>query len=92
MLQYHSIRQVLAGYIVGISAGAAWYLLTEHIPRTAPASTPGQIRRGLQCLWTGVGGIGGWQIGGAEGGWGEGWVFGVAGQNPPAKASAAKSQ
>lgn len=86
MLQYHSVPQVAAGYAVGLVVGAAWYLLTEHIPRTAPGSLPGKIRQGLQCLWTGVGGIGGWQIGGAEGGWGEGWVFGVN------KAKAAKSQ
>ncbi|CAK9783411.1 hypothetical protein CC85DRAFT_325262 [Cutaneotrichosporon oleaginosum] len=76
-LRYHSIPQIAAGYAVGLVAGAAWYVLTEHIARTAPESIPGRIRRSIEWLWIGLGGIGGWQLGGAEGGWLEGWMFGV---------------
>jgi dolichyldiphosphatase len=78
-LSYHSIPQIAAGYAVGIVAGAAWYILTEHVPRTSPSSAPGRIRAGIENVWVGVGGVGGWQLGGAQGGWGEGWVFGVTG-------------
>lgn len=78
-LRYHSPPQVAAGYAVGLAAGAVWYALTEHIPRTCPESIPGRTRRVIEWLWTGVGGIGGWQLGGAEGGWLEGWMFGVGG-------------
>ncbi|TXT10946.1 hypothetical protein VHUM_01697 [Vanrija humicola] len=76
-LRYHSIPQVLAGYAVGLAFGAAWYAVTEHIPRTQPKSVFGRVRGLIEWLWVGVGGIGGWQLGGAEGGWGEGWVFGA---------------
>ncbi|BEJ13340.1 hypothetical protein CspHIS471_0305140 [Cutaneotrichosporon sp. HIS471] len=76
-LRYHSVPQIVAGYVVGLVAGAAWYTLTEHVPRTAPESVPGRIRRTIEWLWTGLGGIGGWQLGGAEGDWLEGWMFGV---------------
>jgi dolichyldiphosphatase len=68
---------VLAGYLVGLVVGVAWYAVTEHIPRTKPTSLPGRIRAFIENIWVGVGGIGGWQLGAAEGGWGEGWVFGV---------------
>jgi len=83
-LHYHSIPQVIAGYVVGLVAGVAWYILTEHVPRTQPRSLPGRIRAAIENVWVGVGGVGGWQIGGAPGGWGEGWVFGVNVNEPMA--------
>ncbi|GMK56615.1 hypothetical protein CspeluHIS016_0304550 [Cutaneotrichosporon spelunceum] len=76
-LRYHSVPQIVAGYAVGLVTGAVWYALTDHLPRTAPESVLGRLRRTIEWLWTGLGGIGGWQLGGAEAGWLEGWVFGV---------------
>lgn len=76
-LKYHSAFQVGAGYVVGVIAGTAWYYMTEHVPHAYPHSFPGKVRSVIESIWTGIGGIGGWQLGGAEGGWGEGWLTGV---------------
>lgn len=57
---------------MGLAFGVAWYIATEYLPRVYPASIPGRIRATIEYVWVGLGGIGGWQLGGAEGGWGEG--------------------
>ncbi|RSH92727.1 hypothetical protein EHS25_008173 [Saitozyma podzolica] len=75
-LHYHSPVQILAGYSVGLLAGSTYFFLTEYLPLYHPTSLPGRIRGGLDYVWRGIGGVGGWQLGGAEGGWGEGWLLG----------------
>lgn len=76
-LKYHSAEQVVAGYVVGLATGSAWYFATEYVPHACPRSLPGRVRAAIESIWTGIGGVGGWQLGGAEGGWGEGWLCGV---------------
>jgi dolichyldiphosphatase len=71
-LLYHTPYQVVAGYIVGVIFGAIEFALTEWIPLLYPHSILGRLRRFEQWVWEGVGGIGGWDLGGSEGGWGEG--------------------
>ena len=71
-LIYHSIFQVSVGYTIGLLAGTVHFIVTEYIPLYHPTSMPGRIRAWLSSVWEGIGGVGGWQLGGAEGGWGEG--------------------
>ena len=33
------------------------------------------MRKGVEWLWIGIGGIGGWALSSSTGGWGEGWVL-----------------
>jgi dolichyldiphosphatase len=79
-LLYHSIPQVLAGYIAGLIFGSIYFLTTEYVPLHYPSSLLGQLRRGIESLWIGIGGIGGWELTSSTGGWGEGWV--VLGDGP----------
>ena len=74
-LLYHSIPQVLAGYTVGLLFGSFEFALGEYLPLHHPDSLLGKWRRLQVWLWEGVGGIGGWDLGGAEGGWGEGHLL-----------------
>lgn len=74
-LHYHTPLQILAGYALGLAFGAAWYIATEHLPLYAPQSLAGRCRRAIEWVWESVGGVGGWQLGAAEGGWGEGRLF-----------------
>lgn len=71
-LLYHTPYQVVAGYIVGLAFGAVEFILTEAIPLLYPQSILGKLRRFEEWLWEGVGGVGGWDLGGSSGGWGEG--------------------
>jgi dolichyldiphosphatase len=72
---YHSIPQVIAGYFAGLLFGTTYFFITEYIPLLYPASILGQMRKGIESLWVGIGGIGGWELSTGGGGWGEGWVF-----------------
>jgi dolichyldiphosphatase len=72
---YHSIPQVIAGYAVGLIFGSAYFTLTEYLPLHYPSSLLGRMRKGVESLWTGIGGFGGWELSSDKGGWGEGWVF-----------------
>ncbi|WRT65926.1 uncharacterized protein IL334_002877 [Kwoniella shivajii] len=74
-LHYHSPIQVIAGYTAGLIAGSAYFILTEYLPLHYPTSLLGKIHGGLENLWEGVGGVGGWALGDAKGGWGEGWLI-----------------
>lgn len=71
-LLYHTPVQIVAGYIVGLAFGAVEFCLTEHIPLYYPSSPLGQLRRFESWVWEGIGGVGGWSLGGTRGGWGEG--------------------
>lgn len=71
-LRYHSVIQVLAGYSIGLLAGSLYFTSVEYIPLAYPLSMVGQIRRGIEWVWTGVGGVGGYHVGDAPGGFGEG--------------------
>ncbi|WVQ85587.1 hypothetical protein IAT38_007753 [Cryptococcus sp. DSM 104549] len=74
-LHYHSPIQIIAGYAAGLIFGALCFLLTEYIPLHHSSSLPGRIRSTVEWLWEGLGGEGGWELGDAKGGWGEGWVL-----------------
>lgn len=74
-LHYHSPGQIVAGYSIGVVTGAAYFTLTEGLPLYFPRSPPGRIRSALANLWEGLGGVSGWDLGDAPGGWGEGWMF-----------------
>ena len=65
----------MAGYLVGLLAGASYFCITDYIPMGYPASPPGRMRAGIEWFWEGIGGVGGWEVGSAEGGWGEGWIL-----------------
>lgn len=85
-LLYHSPVQVSAGYVVGLVAGSVYFTIIEFIPLYHPSSPIGRIRSTLEDLWTRIGGVGGWQLGGAEGGWGEGrFLLGTDSSYNPAK-------
>jgi dolichyldiphosphatase len=72
---YHSIPQVIAGYFAGLLFGTTYFMITEYIPLLYPASILGQMRKGVESIWVGIGGIGGWELSASGGGWGEGWIF-----------------
>ncbi|WVR05638.1 hypothetical protein IAU60_002660 [Kwoniella sp. DSM 27419] len=74
-LHYHSPIQIVAGYAAGLVFGAFHFLVTEYIPLHRPSSLSARTRRGVESLWTGLGGVGGWGLGDAPGGWGEGWML-----------------
>lgn len=84
-LRYHSLIQVIAGYTIGFIAGGVYYTLTEYIPLAYPQSVLGRMRKGVEWLWTGVGGVGGHGLGDAPGGWGEGHFFGSVPQDRKAR-------
>jgi len=71
-LLYHSVTQVVAGYTVGLLFGSFEFVLGEYIPMHHPESWLGKWRRLQVWLWEGIGGVGGWDLGSAAGGWGEG--------------------
>jgi dolichyldiphosphatase len=72
---YHSIPQVIAGYFAGLLFGTTYFMITEYIPLLYPASILGQMRKGVESIWVGIGGTWGWELSASGGGWGEGWVF-----------------
>lgn len=74
-LHYHSPAQILAGYSIGVVTGAAYFAVTQGIPLYFPSSMSSRIRKSIGSLWEGFGGIAGWDLGDAAGGWGEGWMF-----------------
>ncbi|WWC60561.1 uncharacterized protein I303_103135 [Kwoniella dejecticola CBS 10117] len=74
-LHYHTPTQIIAGYLVGLVAGSIYFYLTEYVPMRYPTSILGKLRRAIESIWTGLGGVGGFELGDAKGGWGEGWVF-----------------
>lgn len=74
-LRYHSAKQVIAGYAAGLAFGTVFFTLSEYIPLYLPTTPLGRLRKWAEHLWTGVGGIGGFELGSAPGGWGEGWAF-----------------
>lgn len=74
-LLYHTPYQVIAGYIVGLAFGAFEFAITEYIPLYHPSSILGRLRRFEEWLWVGLGGVGGWSLGGSPGGWAEGTFF-----------------
>ena len=71
-LLYHSPIQIAAGYAIGLIAGGTHFTITEYLPLYHPESGIGQAHKMIEDLWVGLGGIGGWDLGGADGGWGEG--------------------
>lgn len=71
-LLYHTPLQIVAGYVVGLAFGAIEFILTEYIPLHRPSSPLGKLRSFEVWLWEGIGGVGGWSLGGTPGGWGEG--------------------
>lgn len=73
-LHYHSIPQVLAGYLAGLVFGSFYFTITEYIPLYHPHSLLGKSRAAITRLWTGIGGVSGWEIASSAGGWGEGWI------------------
>ncbi|WVF70837.1 hypothetical protein IAT40_005631 [Kwoniella sp. CBS 6097] len=74
-LHYHSPIQIIAGYIAGLLFGTTYFFLTEYHPLHHQTSLLGHVRSGVESIWVGIGGVSGWEIGDAKGGWGEGWVF-----------------
>lgn len=74
-LLYHTLYQVITGYTIGLLAGTVYFVITVYIPLYYPQSILGKLRRTLEWIWEGLGGIGGWDLGAAQGGWGEGWIF-----------------
>ncbi|KAK8865659.1 hypothetical protein IAR55_000804 [Kwoniella newhampshirensis] len=74
-LHYHTPIQIIAGYGAGLLAGSAYFALTEYIPMHHPHSSIGRIRSGIEYVWEGIGGVGGWELGDAPGGWGEGCLI-----------------
>ncbi|WVQ71120.1 hypothetical protein IAR50_000645 [Cryptococcus sp. DSM 104548] len=70
-LLYHSPSQIVAGYLVGNAYGALHFLLSEYYPLYHPTSLLARLRRGVEYVWEEIGGVGGWTLGDAEGGWGE---------------------
>ncbi|WVW80396.1 hypothetical protein I302_102377 [Kwoniella bestiolae CBS 10118] len=74
-LHYHTPFQIVVGYSAGLITGGVFFWLTEYIPIYHPQSPLGQIRKRIEYLWEGVGGVGGWELGDAKGGWGEGWLL-----------------
>ncbi|WWD18158.1 hypothetical protein CI109_102607 [Kwoniella shandongensis] len=74
-LHYHTPIQIVAGYGAGLIAGSAYFAITEYIPIHHPDSLVGRIRLGIENVWEGIGGAGGWELGDAPGGWGEGWLI-----------------
>ena len=71
---------------MGFAAGSLYFLITEWIPLSYPTSPPGRLRAWIEHLWTCIGGIGGYSLGGAEGGWGEvgqGHTSKVSSRNAP---------
>ncbi|TYJ55856.1 hypothetical protein B9479_003379 [Cryptococcus floricola] len=74
-LHYHSPSQIVAGYLVGNGYGALHFLLSEYYPLYHSTSLLARLRRGVEYVWEGIGGVGGWNLGDAQGGWGEGWML-----------------
>ncbi|WWC68391.1 uncharacterized protein I206_102317 [Kwoniella pini CBS 10737] len=74
-LHYHTPIQILAGYSIGLLAGSIYFYITEYIPLQYPSSILGRLRTSVQNIWEGLGGVGGFDLGDAKGGWGEGWIF-----------------
>ncbi|WWC88127.1 uncharacterized protein L201_003031 [Kwoniella dendrophila CBS 6074] len=74
-LHYHSPIQIIAGYSAGLIAGSIYFWITEYLPIRHPQSVIGKLRTSIENIWEGIGGVGGWELGDAKGGWGEGWVF-----------------
>jgi len=72
---YHSIPQVIAGYFAGLVFGSIYFTLTEYIPLYYPSYILGRMRKGVESLWSGIGGVGGWDLSASGGGWGEGWIL-----------------
>ena len=46
-LRYHSARQVLWGFSIGVALGTALYALAVHIPRRRPKSILGRFKTWL---------------------------------------------
>lgn len=88
-LHYHSIPQVVAGYLVGLAFGSLYFLITEYTPLYHPQSALGTLRSAMCGLWTGIGGVGGWEVTSSAGGWGEGWI--ALGEDGPASVKLRKT-
>ncbi|KAL0252920.1 hypothetical protein I308_102313 [Cryptococcus tetragattii IND107] len=82
-LHYHSPVQIVAGYLAGLAFGAVYFTITEYYPLRHPRSSLARLRSAVEYIWRGAGGVGGWELGGARGGWGEGWAF--VGEEQPAE-------
>ncbi|OWZ62998.1 hypothetical protein AYX15_04920 [Cryptococcus neoformans] len=74
-LHYHSPAQIIAGYLAGLVFGAFYFTITEYYPLRHPLSPLARLRITVEYIWGGIGGVGGWELGDARGGWGEGWAF-----------------
>ncbi|KAH9852604.1 PAP2-domain-containing protein [Lenzites betulinus] len=46
-LSYHSIPQVLWGFMIGVAFGTTYYMVVEHIPTRRPISPLGKFRTAL---------------------------------------------
>ena len=69
---------MLAGYGIGLLAGAVFFYLTEYTPLRHPQGVLARLRGGIEWVWTGLGGVGGHELGDAAGGWGEGHFIGTS--------------
>lgn len=82
-MHYHSPAQIVAGYLAGLAFGALYFTITEYYPLRHPFSSLARLRIAVEYIWGGIGGVGGWELGDARGGWGEGWAF--VGEEQPAE-------
>jgi dolichyldiphosphatase len=89
-LHYHSVPQVLAGYVAGIAFGSLYFTITEYIPLYYPQSLLAKTRSLIESIWTGIGGVGGYELSSSTGGWGEGWMV-VGGDQVPASVKVSKA-
>ena len=46
-LSYHTPKQVLCGFSIGVAFGAVYYLLVEFVPTRFPTSPLGRLRTAL---------------------------------------------
>ena len=46
-LSYHTAKQVLCGFSIGVAFGAVYYLLVEFVPTRFPTSLLGRLRTAL---------------------------------------------
>ena len=92
-LLYHTPYQVIVGYTIGLVTGTVYFIGSEYVPLYYPQSVTGRIRYQLERIWLGIGGIGGWDLGGSEGGWLDGpWMDRlVDGGNPETRRKKTKS-
>ncbi|WVN85554.1 uncharacterized protein L203_100702 [Cryptococcus depauperatus CBS 7841] len=68
-LCYHTSVQIIAGYLIGVVFGCFHFYLTHYHPRHYPVSLPAMLYNTVEPIWQALGGVGGFDIGDAPGGW-----------------------